>query len=94
MIYSFELMTRSRIPRWLLLALSLLLGGCATRPVNPPITLADPSTGYRFEVRQAQIKNKDNLVVLAFSGGGTRAAAFSYGVLEFLRRTELSRTEG
>ena len=26
--------------------------------------------------------SKDNLVILAFSGGGTRAAAFSYGVLE------------
>ncbi|MEF8707352.1 MAG: patatin-like phospholipase family protein [Candidatus Accumulibacter propinquus] len=28
-------------------------------------------------------------MILAFSGGGTRAAAFSYGVLEFLRRTEV-----
>ena len=27
--------------------------------------------------------------MLAFSGGGTRAAAFAYGVLEFLRRTEV-----
>jgi NTE family protein len=53
-------------------------------PVNPPITEANPQSGYRFEVRQAEHKNKDNLVVLAFSGGGTRAAAFSYGVLEFL----------
>jgi NTE family protein len=29
------------------------------------------------------------MVVLAFSGGGTRAAAFSYGALEELRRTEV-----
>src|SRR5262245_33299491 len=70
----------------------VVLGGCATatRPVNPPITEVQPQAGYRFEVRQAQQKNKDNLVVLAFSGGGTRAAAFSYGVLEFLRRTEIT----
>jgi NTE family protein len=55
-----------------------LLVGCASRPVNPPITQTDPSTGYRFETRQAVSTNrKDNLVILEFSGGGTRAAAFS-----------------
>jgi NTE family protein len=58
----------------------LLLGGCATRPFNPPIAQADLQSGYRFETRQAVSANsKDNLVILAFSGGGTRAAAFSYG---------------
>ena len=31
----------------------------------------------------------ETLFILAFSGGGTRAAAFSYGVLEELRRTEI-----
>ena len=67
-----------------------LLAGCASRPVNPPITQADLRTGYRLETRQAQSTNsKENLVILAFSGGGTRAAAFSYGVLEFLKRTEI-----
>jgi NTE family protein len=30
------------------------------------------------------------LIYLTFSGGGTRAAAFSYGVLEELRKTEIS----
>ena len=76
------------------LAVLLLLGGCATRPINPPITQADPSTGYRYETRQADFKDKSNLVILAFSGGGTRAAAFSYGVLEFLRRTEIVGPRG
>jgi len=72
----------------------LLLGGCATRPINPPITQADPRTGYRFETRQVQDKDKQTLVVLAFSGGGTRAAAFSYGVLEYLRRTQIVGPKG
>ena len=79
---------------WLMLASLLLLGGCATRPINAPIAQTDPSAGYRFETRLARDRNKDNLVILAFSGGGTRAAAFSYGVLEFLRRTEVVGPQG
>ena len=84
-------MTRLRLLLLLALASLVLLAGCATRPVNPPITQVNPAAGYRFEVRQAQAKdnNKETLVILAFSGGGTRAAAFSYGVLEFLKRTEI-----
>jgi NTE family protein len=74
--------------------LLVLLGGCATRPINPPITRTDPTTGYSFEARQGNFKDRDNLVILAFSGGGTRAAAFSYGVLEFLRRTEVVGPKG
>jgi NTE family protein len=87
-------MRSSNVQR-LLICLSLLsLAGCATRPVNPKITQVDPSAGYRFETRQLLKRDKDNLVILAFSGGGTRAAAFSYGVLEFLRRTEMVGPKG
>jgi NTE family protein len=77
-------------------ACAALLGltGCAGRPVNPPITQVDPAGGYTFQTRQKHFKNQDTLVVLAFSGGGTRAAAFSYGVLEFLQRTEVMRADG
>ena len=79
--------------RIVLLAL-LAVAGCATRPVNPRIAQVDTGTGYRFETRNLQKENKDNLIILAFSGGGTRAAAFSYGVLEFLRRTEVTGPQG
>jgi len=34
-----------------LLGLMLLIG-CATRPVNPPIARVDPEAGYRFLTRQ------------------------------------------
>ncbi|MDS4039707.1 MAG: patatin-like phospholipase family protein [Candidatus Competibacter sp.] len=44
--------------------------------------------------RQQYFKYQDTLVILAFSGGGTRAAAFSYGVLEFLRRAEIVGSNG
>ena len=87
-------MTRAQVISLSLLASIVVLAGCATRPVNPPITKTDPNVGYSFQGRQTQIKNKDSLVILAFSGGGTRAAAFSYGVLEFLRRTEVTAPDG
>ena len=78
----------------LVLALLAMLGGCATRPVNPAITQVDPGTGYRYLVYEQRLGEKENLLVLAFSGGGTRAAAFSYGVLEALRRIEVVGPKG
>ena len=60
--------------QWLALLLGVLLSACAMRPVNPPIVQTDPGAGYRFELRQAALKDRDTLVILAFSGGGTRAA--------------------
>ena len=83
-----------RAPLFLIAAASFVLAGCATRPINPPIIHVDTNTGYRFEVRQARMHDKDDLIILAFSGGGTRAAAFSYGVLEFLRGTEIVDSKG
>ena len=88
-------MTRALAPTLFALAGAiLLLGGCATRPINPPITEVDRTTGYRYLTRQAHFKDPQNLVVLAFSGGGTRAAAFSYGVLEALRPIEVIGPKG
>jgi NTE family protein len=78
---------------WVLFT-SLLLGGCATRPINAPIAEFNPGKGYQILARQRDFKDPDNLVVLAFSGGGTRAAAFSYGVLETLRSTEVVAPKG
>jgi NTE family protein len=69
------------------------LAACATRPVNAPIAQVKRE-GYRLETRQAQDRDRETLLILAFSGGGTRAAAFSYGVLEELRRTEFTLASG
>jgi NTE family protein len=70
---------------------SLLLAGCASRPINEPITQVDPKSGYRPYLLIPKRQNNDpsTLFVLSFSGGGTRAAAFSYGVLEELQRTKI-----
>jgi NTE family protein len=72
----------------------LALAGCASRPVNPPLAQAHADGGYVFQARLKHFKSQDTLVVLAFSGGGTRAAAFSYGVLEYLRRTVVVAPDG
>ena len=75
-----------------LAAIFFAFTGCASRPINEPIAKVEPAHGYRTELRLANRPNSDprTLIVLAFSGGGTRAAALSYGVLEELRRTEVT----
>ncbi len=71
----------------LCLLLALLVSGCATRIPNPPLT--DDENGYFFRNHLPRHNSKSLFVVLAFSGGGTRSAAFSYGVLEKLRDTTI-----
>jgi NTE family protein len=77
------------------LALMLTLAGCSTilPPDNQAITQIDENTGYRPATTRAQKSGDDTLVMLAFSGGGTRAAALSYGVMQELRDT-LIKSEG
>ena len=72
----------------LLLASALVINGCAHYPVNAPLHTASSMKGYRFQT-VVQTNSDDLLLMLAFSGGGTRSAALSYGVLEELRRTSV-----
>ena len=70
------------------------LAGCATRPVSPRIERFDPTTTYTLQRPVENLKDRPHLVLLAFSGGGMRAAAFSYGVLETLRDMEITTPGG
>jgi NTE family protein len=70
------------------------LGGCATRAINPPLSRYDESSANQFEGLAMKRGAHEDLVILAFSGGGMRAAAFAYGVLDTLRRIEIVTREG
>jgi NTE family protein len=66
-----------------------ILSGCATiydAPINLPLASAKAAT---FDAGSTiPTKGDDLLIALAFSGGGSRAAAFSYGVLLGIDRTQ------
>jgi NTE family protein len=69
-----------------LVCLWLLATGCAGfRAVNSPLKAFHEERGYGKQ--HAKRLGGEVLLALAFSGGGTRAAALSYGVLEELRDT-------
>ena len=64
--------------------------GCAHRISNQPLQQYQPQEGYRGRNFVTPEKDDQLVLMLSFSGGGTRAAAFSYGVLEALRDTPVS----
>lgn len=75
-----------------LIGLSVFCFTACTYPVNPLLKQFDPAEGYRYETPSAADGAADgdkNFVALTFSGGGTRAAAFAYGVLQELRETPI-----
>ena len=69
-------------------AISLFTSGCSHWPETPQLMQVD-ATGYRLVNMPRPDQSDDLLVVLAISGGGMRAAALGYGVLEELRRTKV-----
>lgn len=70
------------------ISVSIFFGGCAHYVVNDQSQTFDLNSGYRFDTLDSGPLNTDSLFVcLMFSGGGTRAAALSYGILEALRDT-------
>lgn len=72
-----------------ILGLLLLVSGCAHYPVNDRLAAHNRQDGYRLENLQDPANSGSLLLVLTFSGGGTRAAALAYGVLEELAATEV-----
>jgi NTE family protein len=76
-----------------LLLLGILTGGCTHfghYPVNEPLNKYEPGYGYIPRNTGSPDNSEEIHMILSFSGGGTRAAAFSYGVLEELRAREVT----
>ncbi len=66
-----------------------LFNGCATVQVNSKLDQAGDFIEFLREGATSQTRSDELLVVLTFSGGGTRAAAMSYGVLEALSKVKI-----
>ncbi|RUO65132.1 NTE family protein [Pseudidiomarina planktonica] len=77
----------------LLIATTLFATGCTTFGVidnDSQATSENSANNYALkDYETANNRSDDITLVLAFSGGGSRAAALSYGVMEALRDAEL-----
>jgi NTE family protein len=73
----------------LLAAIALTLACSTPGPRNEPIEAWSPSTIFGQDNLASPERSGEILLVLTFSGGGTRAAAFSYGVLRELAKMEI-----
>ena len=67
------------------------LGGCASEHyfINQPLAATPTHPRYAIGNLQAGDNSDSLLLLLSFSGGGFRAAALSYGVLEALAETQI-----
>ena len=81
--------------RTLLASSMAFLTACHSILYQPAKTLSqiDPEKGYRLEKTMQQALEKENLVIVTFSGGGSRAASLGYGVLEQFQQTAVRPTE-
>jgi len=79
-----------------LIVIALVLGGCASYGVveNTAGPADEGQPSYSISTFQQRWRTDENAVMLAFSGGGTRAAALAYGVLKELRDTPAPGSTG
>jgi len=77
------------------ICIALAISGCANlTAVDKPLSHWTPDMNRHLGERIAGDRSPELLVLVAFSGGGTRAATFSYGVLKALAATEITTENG
>jgi len=70
--------------------LLLIHSACAHYPLNPELESIDAVLQKKDQrLTESRQSSEELFLILAFSGGGTRAAAVSYGVLEALNHVEM-----
>jgi len=75
--------------------LVLAITACANfTAVDKPLSRWTPELDRRAAEQFTSERSKEMLVLVAFSGGGTRASAFAYGVLKELAGTNVATDKG
>jgi len=75
--------------------LALIISGCANLgPKDKPLSHWTSDANQKVKERFAGNRSKELLVLMAFSGGGTRAASFSYGTLKELAAIKVTTENG
>jgi NTE family protein len=90
-------LARRTVAEWLLVSLvsfAVVQSGCAHYPINAKLDKYEPVKIVMGKTLNSPNRANDLLMVLSFSGGGTRAAALAYGVLEALNDIELPPLPG
>jgi NTE family protein len=77
----------------LVIGLAQLLSCTAQYALNPKLELKLRESPFQHKLKSPD-KSDELFLILAFSGGGIRAAALSYGVLEALDRVEIPAPQG
>ena len=84
-----------RASRPCLLILTFVISACANfTAVDKPLQQWTPALYQRIGDKISGQRSSELLVFLAFSGGGTRAAAFAYGVLQELAEMQVMTENG
>lgn len=82
-----------RLTRAVLVCASLVLGACSSKHyvLNPPLSPAENGPRYAMADLPAQPDNGDSLhIIVTLSGGGYRAAALAYAVLDVMNETTIT----
>lgn len=85
----------NRIKYVFITLLAMLLSACSLVVYKPTDTIkrVNLESGYRQKNIISESAKNGNIVIIMFSGGGTRAAALGYGVLEQFKNVKVKSTD-